>query len=745
MELVAKGLEEKKELLQKLKDDLLSKNASWNSANVPSPTKEDIETQLARLKDQHKQGVEANSIKKLSKLYGGNIKIPHPKEGYLNLVPDLILTDEQKELLNLGLNCHYASRRDPIKKRLELEILLEDLQKLQQKGEVALDNELPAALVSESAIQRGSSYSKIIRKEHIEAAKALRNNENISIRRADKAAIFVILPKEEYLTKMDNILHDETKFKNITRNPTEDIKKEANRIIQRINMASSHKFQKLTGEFSPGYAYGTVKTHKNNNPLRPIISQIPTATYQIAKKLNHILTPYVPNTYSISSPTDFLEILQDNPPAEGTMVASLDVESLFTNVPVDRTIQMILDRVYRSEETPDLDIPEQDLKALLELCTKRSPFICPRGRMYQQIDGVAMGSPLGVLFANFFMGSIEEEVLAAERPSIYCRYIDDIFLKINNIQDLHTLKETMKTASGLNFTYEEAIDGKISFLDVLVSMNPGTFHTSVYVKATNPGLCMNGNSECPQRYKNSTIAAYVRRAITHCSTWAGTHKELDRATQVLINNGYSNKEVEDVCRSVLSKWYNKDTNTQGTTDDTIDIFYKSHFCSAYKEEEKALKNIINRHVRTTDDSKNVKIVVYYKSKKSSSLLIRNQTAPKRKTSFSEDHVIYKYTCPIGECGPQSYIGMTRTSLSRRLTMHLQAGALKEHHTTNHDAPLTREIIERGTEVIDRDRDPRRLIILEAIHILKASPGLNTQRECFSVLPSMKGMHSTRPH
>ena len=104
-----------------------------------------------------------------------------------------------------------------------------------------------------------------------------------------------------------------------------------------------------------------MKTHKPDNPLQPIISQIPTATYSIAKKLNEILTPFVPSDYCLTSATDFLEILRDALQANDHIIASLNIESLFTNIPVDRTIQFILDRVYRCENTPTLDIPETAL------------------------------------------------------------------------------------------------------------------------------------------------------------------------------------------------------------------------------------------------------------------------------------------------------------------------------------------------------------------------------------------------
>ena len=133
--------------------------------------------------------------------------------------------------------------------------------------------------------------------------------------------------------------------------------------------------------------------------------------------------------------------------------------------------------------------------------------------MYQQIDGVAMGSPLGVLFANFFMGRVERDVFSTlQKPAIYARYVDDIFVLAKDEDEIQQLKHLLQEYSGLNLTVENSSEGRLPFLDVLVNQQAGEFSTGVYCKPTNPGLCLNGRSECPTRYKRSTISAYVRRA-----------------------------------------------------------------------------------------------------------------------------------------------------------------------------------------------------------------------------------------
>ncbi len=225
-----------------------------------------------------------------------------------------------------------------------------------------------------------------------------------------------------------------------------------------------------------GYCYGTVKTHKPGNKVRPIISRIPTPTYNIAKKLCKILTPYVQATYSLSSATDFLDIVK-NSKTKGT-IASLDVESLITNVPVDRTINYIIERIYRDDTTPPLDVPEEVLRGILQCCTKEAPFTCPQGQKYQQVDGVAMESPLGVLLSNFFMGCVEEVFSKISKPGIHCRYIDDIFIKTREEEKIEHLRTYLQETSGLNFITDKSNEGKMPFLDVLVTQTEESFSTS---------------------------------------------------------------------------------------------------------------------------------------------------------------------------------------------------------------------------------------------------------------------------
>ena len=91
----------------------------------------------------------------------------------------------------------------------------------------------------------------------------------------------------------------------------------------------------------------------------------------------------------------------------GDILVSYDVTSLFANVPLEETIQILAEKAFAQDwfnETHSLNLSKTDLIDLLRAATKNQ-FFQFDGALYEQTDGVAMGSPLGPLLANVFMCS----------------------------------------------------------------------------------------------------------------------------------------------------------------------------------------------------------------------------------------------------------------------------------------------------------------------------------------------------
>ena len=82
-------------------------------------------------------------------------------------------------------------------------------------------------------------------------------------------------------------------------------------------------------------------------------------------------------------------------------MAFLDVDSLFTNVPLDETIEICVNLENKSSQTVS-GVNKQQVLEMLSLITKENVILFDQ-KYYGQIDGVAMGSPLGPSLANIFL------------------------------------------------------------------------------------------------------------------------------------------------------------------------------------------------------------------------------------------------------------------------------------------------------------------------------------------------------
>ena len=112
------------------------------------------------------------------------------------------------------------------------------------------------------------------------------------------------------------------------------------------------------------------------------------------------------------------------------------------------------------------------------------------GKFYNYVDGVAMGSPLGPVLANHFMGYQEQECLQSfeeyEVIFLYRRYVDDIICLFNSRSDIdkYLFFSKSTTSPKIKFTIEKQNKNQLSFLDALIVSKGDNFLTSVYCKST---------------------------------------------------------------------------------------------------------------------------------------------------------------------------------------------------------------------------------------------------------------------
>ena len=234
--------------------------------------------------------------------------------------------------------------------------------------------------------------------------------------------------------------------------------------------------------------YFLPKIHKKQTPPpgRPIVSANNCPTENISAFVDHFLNPMVKEQRSyIKDTTDFINKVENCDPKGDYIIGSLDVTSLYTNIPNSEGIKSI-EKILNSSRNRTEKPSNESLTKLLELVLTRNNFQF-NGENYLQIGGTAMGTKVAPTYANLFMSRLETKILTdyAPKPSIWYRYIDDIFfIWEHGEKSLERWLEYINSYHNtIKFTAEWS-KTEINFLDTTVKKDPKTnkLYTDLYKK-----------------------------------------------------------------------------------------------------------------------------------------------------------------------------------------------------------------------------------------------------------------------
>ena len=229
--------------------------------------------------------------------------------------------------------------------------------------------------------------------------------------------------------------------------------------------------------------------------------------------------------------------------------------------------------------------------------------------MYDQVDGVAMGSSLAPILANIFMGYHEKEWIRNYNYGglyYYKRYVDDIFAVFETKDHaLSFYNYINRQYRNIKFTMETEKNGKLPFLDVLVCNKPNLI-TSVYRKPTYTGLLTNFFSFAPSKYKNGLIKTLLDRCYKINNTWVGFDKDLENLTKTLNKNQFPTKLINKVTKKYLNLKLDKrplENNTEVKTDTR---FFKLPYIGKYSNiAQEKIQNLVKTFCKGID----VKVVL----------------------------------------------------------------------------------------------------------------------------------------
>jgi hypothetical protein len=164
------------------------------------------------------------------------------------------------------------------------------------------------------------------------------------ITRADKGKTLVILTKEEYNHKIQNFIQDNHLIK-MNKNPTQQYQKIIKQTLKQCNdiIQIEHKWGYINMNTIAPNLYATIKLHKENKPIRPIINWKNAPVYELAKQLsktlhNYLQLPYthnIQNSIQLMTETKTIELNKD------TRLCSFDITNMYKNIPKIEVIIII--------------------------------------------------------------------------------------------------------------------------------------------------------------------------------------------------------------------------------------------------------------------------------------------------------------------------------------------------------------------------------------------------------------------
>ena len=99
----------------------------------------------------------------------------------------------------------------------------------------------------------------------------------------------------------------------------------------------------------------------------------------------------------------------------GECLSSYDVSALFTSVPIDPALNIIKDLLEKDNTLKERTVlAVNDINLLLEFCLKNTYFSF-QDQFYEQVEGVAMGSPVSPIVANLYMEYLEQKALSTSQ------------------------------------------------------------------------------------------------------------------------------------------------------------------------------------------------------------------------------------------------------------------------------------------------------------------------------------------
>ena len=409
----------------------------------------------------------------------------------------------------------------------------------------------------------------------------LQKERIITIKPCDKGAGIIILDFQEYLRACNSHLTSVQSYPDgsskqyyikVNESMIEVAKLKITHIIEEgfnNKILTKEEYQEMDPtDKNPAKFYCTFKVHKEHQvmeapPPRPIVSCSGSITENIAFYVEyHIKSLANKHPAFLQDTPDFLRMIEkinQGPPLDpNTLLVTLDIQGLYTNIPQNEGIECLQEEL---DLRKDQNVPSGFLIRLMEIILKYNLFEF-NGEMYQQQIGTAMGSRPAPSYANIFLArKIDNQIINIAKKhgrsslKLLKRFLDDIFSifvgstkilhdffdEINNINP--AIKFTMSHTALKNETLENSCPCvakySIPFLDTLCTIENGKIVIDLYRKETDRNQYLLTSSCHPIQCTKNVPFSLALRIVRICSKPETRDMRLNELKIMLLSRDYN--------------------------------------------------------------------------------------------------------------------------------------------------------------------------------------------------------------
>lgn len=523
--------------------------------------------------------------------------------------------------------------------------------------------------------------------------------QDLIVTKADKGNSLVILNKNEYIEKTMNFLENNN-TQEINKDPTSKFQNQIKQALKRIDLILTQgEKTKLTAKNPKLPTLRSLpKIHKEACPIRPIVNFREAPSYKISRELNKILKEKITleNDLSVKNSIELTTKLNSLTLSENTRIVSFDVTNMYTNVPIDEAITTIEENLLKNNPATET----AEIIDLLRTVLHQNTFSF-NGKIYQQNEGLAMGSPLSGIVANIFLNRLENIFLGhPDTKGIihWSRYVDDIlcFYDCSVTSEDNLLKTLNSLHHSIKFTKESENNKKLNFLDISITRNIDKLSYTIYRKPTQTSHTIDNNSNHPISHKIAGLNTMVHRALHIPMNKEEFNKEINTIKHIAKVNNHSPKMVD----RLINKHNNRSKEPKPDKKYAVISFVNNNsykIANIFKQQGLKVafrtRNTLHRHIHRTN------------------------TNTVKRDPFANSGV-YKLTCQDKDC-KADYVGLTSRSFNIRYLEHRKAlqyrkySAFCEHaYDSNHSFTD----IQNDLTILHRESNVKALRIKEAIEI-----------------------------